>query len=139
MKRVELSGWNEVEDVRRLVTCVPKLVWLDVGKRTNGAPVATSSASANLAEWLTVLSPLAELTTLHGVRLLYEVSATDTTSAVSLSERSRLRKNGEIASTLVWKSAKLRRVDHWEEGAGKVVVLVRDGEKARYEVRTVKV
>ncbi|EKM56288.1 uncharacterized protein PHACADRAFT_253334 [Phanerochaete carnosa HHB-10118-sp] len=138
MKRIELAGWNDVEDVRRLVSCVPKLVWLDVGKRANSAPAAASSAPANLVEWLTVLSPLAELTTFHGVRLFYEVSATDPTSAVSLSERSRLRKNEEIASTLVWKCAKLRRVDHWEEGSGKVVVLVRDGEKAKYEVRRVK-
>lgn len=48
MKRIELAGWNDVEDVRRLVSCVPKLVWLDVGKRTNGAPAAASSAPANL-------------------------------------------------------------------------------------------
>ena len=85
-----------------------------------------------------MLSPLTELTTFHGVRLFYEVSSTDQTSALSLSERSRLRKNEEIASTLVWKCAKLRRVDHWEEGSGKVVILVREGEKAKYEVRRVK-
>ena len=84
------------------------------------------------------MSPMAELTTFHGVRLFYEVSSTDANSPMTLSERSRLRKNEEIASTLVWKCAKLRRVDHWEDGSGKVVVLVRDGEKAKYEVRRVK-
>lgn len=85
-----------------------------------------------------MLSPLNELTTFHGVRLFYEVSSTDPNAAASLSERSRLRKNEEIASNLVWKCAKLRRVDHWEEGSGKVVILIRDGEKVKYEVRRVK-
>lgn len=90
------------------------------------------------AEWTSVLAPLTELTTFHGVRLFYEVSSTDPNGPVTLSERSRLRKNEEIASTLVWKCAKLRRVDHWEEGSGKVVILIRDGVKAKYEVRRVK-
>ena len=90
------------------------------------------------AEWIALLSSLNELTTFHGVRLFYEVSATDPNAPMTLSERSRLRKNEEIASTLVWKCAKLRRVDHWEDGSGKVVILVRDGEKAKYEVRRVK-
>ena len=85
-----------------------------------------------------MLAPMTELTTFHGVRLFYEVSATDPSAAMSLSDRSRLRKNEEIAANLVWKCAKLRRVDHWEEGSGKVVVLVRDGEKAKYEVRRVR-
>lgn len=86
-----------------------------------------------------MLAPLTELTTFHGVRLFYEVSSTDPNAAVSLSERSKLRKNEEIVSTLVWKCAKLRRVDHWEEGSGRVVIIIRDGEKARYEVRRVRV
>ena len=47
-----------------------------------------------------MLSPLNELTTFHGVRLFYEVSSTDPNTAASLSERSRLRKNEEIASKI---------------------------------------
>ena len=81
---------------------------------------------------------MSELTTFHGVRLFYEVTSTDPNAASTLSERSRLRKNEEIASNLVWKCAKLRRVDHWEDGSGKVIILVRDGEKAKYEVRRVR-
>ena len=48
MRRVELAGWNEVDDVKRLVACVPKLTWLDVGKRSGGQAVAASSGPANL-------------------------------------------------------------------------------------------
>ena len=33
VRRLELAGWNEMEDVRRLAECAPGLVWLDLGKR----------------------------------------------------------------------------------------------------------
>ena len=79
------------------------------------------------------------MTTFHGVKLFYEVTAADPSGPLSASERSRQRKNEEVASVLAWKCPKLRRLDHWEEGSGKVVVLVRDGEKVRYETRRVKV
>jgi hypothetical protein len=72
------------------------------------------------------------------VRFFYEVSTTDPSVPLGVSDRSRVRKNDEIASVLAWKCPKLRRLDHWEEGSGKVVVLLRDGEKDRYEVRRVK-
>jgi hypothetical protein len=64
-----------------------------------------------------------------------------------------MRKNDEIAGVLAWKCPKLRRVDYWEEGAGKVVVLLREREqghghgdeggkeregKARWEVRRLR-
>ena len=39
-----------------------------------------------------------------------------------------MRKNDEIAGVLAWNFSKLRRVDYWEEGAGKVVVLLRERE-----------
>lgn len=48
MKRIELAGWNEVEDVKRLVSCVPRLAWLDVGKRANGQSTAAASGPSNL-------------------------------------------------------------------------------------------
>ncbi|GBE89258.1 hypothetical protein SCP_1502660 [Sparassis crispa] len=150
LKRLELAGWNEMDDLRRLVECVPKLTWLDVGKR--GGPGAantpqTTSASkpvtvinTNAVEWATLLSNMPELTTFYGVRFFYEVSALAADpSILSLSDRSRVRKNDEVASVFAWKCPKLRRLDHWEEGSGKVIVLLRDGEKIRYEVRRVKV
>ena len=62
-----------------------------------------------------------------------------------------MQKNDKIASVLAWKCPKLKRVDHWEEGTGKVIVLLRDRDrehghghdeggkereaKARWEVR----
>lgn len=85
-----------------------------------------------------MLANFSELTTFHGVRFFYEVATPDG-AVLSLSDRSRVRKNDEVAAVLAWKCPKLRRVDHWEDGAGKVLVLVRDAEKVRYEVRRIKV
>ncbi|KAJ6491610.1 hypothetical protein C8R47DRAFT_1319411 [Mycena vitilis] len=142
VRRIELVGWSEMEDIRRLAECAPGLVWLDVGKKgaSRGPPVS------NAAEWAQLLAGLPELTTFHGVRFFYEVAATASgaTANLSMADRSRVRKNDEVAGVLAWKCVKLRRVDHWEEGGGKVVVLVRDGEKerggekVRWEVRRVK-
>ncbi|KAJ6560686.1 hypothetical protein B0H10DRAFT_2118982 [Mycena sp. CBHHK59/15] len=145
VRRIELAGWSEMEDIRRLAESVPGLVWLDVG--TKGVAGATSRGPpvSNAAEWATLLAGLPELTTFHGVRFFYEVSAALSTSAnLTMADRSRVRKNDEVAGVLAWKCTKLRRVDHWEVGGGKVVVLVRDGErerggeKVRWEVRRVK-
>ncbi|KAH9948041.1 hypothetical protein B0H21DRAFT_821386 [Amylocystis lapponica] len=139
VRRVELAGWREVEDVRRLAECAPQLVWLDVGKRTGaGAGRIPGAVCANVMEWAAVLARMPELATFHGVRFFYGVSGTDASALLTPSDRSRVRKNDEVAARLAGKCAKLRRVDHWDEGAGKVVVLLRDGEKARYEVRRVK-
>jgi hypothetical protein len=33
IKRVDLAGWSEMEDIRLLADCVPKLTWLNVGQR----------------------------------------------------------------------------------------------------------
>lgn len=85
-----------------------------------------------------MLAGCPELTTFHGVRFFYEVSSTDPTGPLTLSDRSRVRKNEEVASVLAWKCGMLRRLDHWDEGSGRVIVLLRDGEKVRYEIRRVK-
>ncbi|KAJ7125374.1 hypothetical protein C8R44DRAFT_703623 [Mycena epipterygia] len=141
VRRIELAGWSEMEDIKRLAESAPGLVWLDIGKKgaARGPPVS------NAAEWALLLALLPELATFHGVRFFYEVSGTAGTGAnLTMADRSRVRKNDEVAGVLAWKCAKLRRVDHWEEGGGKVVVLVRDGErdrgaeKVRWEVRRVK-
>ncbi|KAM5541883.1 hypothetical protein V8D89_004612 [Ganoderma adspersum] len=164
VRRLELAGWNEMEDVRRLAECVPKLVWLDLGKRGGAGPAvgnthANASTSAagpggsgkqpvhittNFVEWANVLAQMPELTTVHGLRFFYEVASTamqaDGAAPLSLSDRSRVRKNDEVASVLAWKCPKLRRLDHWDEGSGRVIVLIRDAERVRYEVRrTLKV
>lgn len=152
VKRIELAGWNEMEDIRRLVECAPRLSWLDVGKKGSSGGNQSKEkekTAANAVEWATILSTLADLTTFHGVKFFYEVNAHHANGAsaavatnISMADRSRIRKNDEIAPLLAWKCAKLRRVDHWEEGTGKVIVLIRDGEKdkdkVRWEVRRVK-
>ncbi|KAJ6497435.1 hypothetical protein C8R45DRAFT_865233 [Mycena sanguinolenta] len=138
VRRIELAGWTDMEDIRRLAESAPGLVWLDVGKKgaSRGPPVS------NAAEWAQLLAGLPELTTFHGVRFFYEVAATATGAIANLTmaDRSRVRKNDEVAGVLAWKCVKLRRVDHWEEGGGKVIVLLRDGERreVRWEVRRVK-
>lgn len=145
VKRVELSGWNEQEDIRRLIESSPGLTWLDIGKKS-GALAKSSAVVPNTVEWATLLSELPDLMVFHGVRFFYEVSpqaaapsATPMSTNISMTDRSRIRKNDEVASTLAWKCVKLRRLDHWEEGGGKVIVLLKDDEKIRWEVRRVKV
>lgn len=152
VKRIELAGWNEMEDIRKLAEYASGLTWLDIGKKVGVPQVKEKNSGApvnNTVEWASLLSALPDLTTFHGVRFFYEVSpiaaATSTTATstnITMTDRSRIRKNDEIASVLAWKCTKLRRVDHWEEGAGKIVVLVRDGErdkdKVKWEVRRLK-
>ncbi|KAG6860549.1 hypothetical protein C0995_009943 [Termitomyces sp. Mi166 len=158
VRRIELSGYTEMDDLRRLVECAPGLTWLDVGRKGGAHATArerenirTSTGvmtATNTLEWATLLSDLPDLMTFHGVRLFFEASGTAslpgvtaTSTQISLADRSRIRKNDEVAGLLAWKCPKLRRVDHWEEGSGKVVVLVKDHEKekVRWEVRRVKV
>jgi len=191
IRRIELAGWHDMEDIRKLAACVPNLQYLDVGRRLGGAaarahehhqhqnPLAngkTQGVATNMVEWAEVMSAMPELTAMHGVRFFYEVSSaamgtaaaaansatscptTDSfslsfasspsptpsatappilglaktqahqTHTLSMMERSRMRKNDEIAGVLAWKCPKLRRVDYWEEGAGKVIVLLRERE-----------
>ncbi|KAH9932343.1 uncharacterized protein B0H18DRAFT_987658 [Fomitopsis serialis] len=122
--------------------------------------------ATNFTEWASVLAHFPQLATFHGVRFFYEVApaalappsasfvhnsssgvhaatiplapSERTRLPVTPSDRSRMRKNEEVAATFAWKCQKLRRMDHWEEGTGRVVVLLRDGDKARYEVRRVR-
>ncbi|TFK47231.1 hypothetical protein OE88DRAFT_1666587 [Heliocybe sulcata] len=142
LKRLEMSGWTDMEDVKMLADCVPNLTWLDIGKKM--APPAAGrsiranlSANANAAEWAAILCNLPELTTFHGAKFFYEVSAEQ--HPLGVSDRSRVRKNDEIASVLAWKCPKLRRVDHWDENSGKVIVLSKDGDKVRWEGRRMRV
>ncbi|KAJ3974337.1 hypothetical protein EV361DRAFT_895217 [Lentinula raphanica] len=185
VKRIELTSWNEMDDIRRLIDSVPRLSWLDLGKKGYGRPVnngrsstgispggkhSSSSTSytptVNVNEWATLLSAAPELTTFHGIRFFYEISPQAQTSLATSSssgnntmmnsvssgsgfglstDRSRIRKNDETASVLAWRCPRLRRVDHWEDGGGKVIVIVKDGEgkekdkgAPRWEVRRIK-
>ncbi|KIK96443.1 hypothetical protein PAXRUDRAFT_32384 [Paxillus rubicundulus Ve08.2h10] len=157
VKRFELAGWNIIDDIRRLVDCVPKLTWLEVSKRTSearsqpsicrnegsGKAATPGSVATNVTEWATVFAPLAELTTFIGVKFLYEVStltlSTSSPTSLSPSELSRVRKNERVAGVLGNKCPKLRRLDHWEDAEGRVIVLSRDGNEVRWEVKRLKV
>lgn len=138
IKRLELVGYGEFEDIRKLVDRVPKLTWLDVGKKGSMSAHKGPLTISNVVDWANLLEQLPDLTAFHGVPFFYEV-ATGPMSSVSLSDRSRIKKNEEVASVLAWKCPNLRRLDHWEEQAGKVIVLLKDGEKSKWEVRRVKV
>lgn len=46
ISRVELSGWSEMEDLRKLLECVPKLTWLDVGNHGHTLNRATDVYNA---------------------------------------------------------------------------------------------
>ncbi|KAG7097942.1 hypothetical protein E1B28_005253 [Marasmius oreades] len=143
LKRIELVGWSEMEDIKRLVDSAPKLVWLDIGKRNpNPSSSGTTSvgviAHSQVVDWAMLLSGLPDLTTFHGVKFFYEVSSSMGASA-SAADKSRIRKNDESASVLTWKCPKLRRVDCWDEGPSlKVVVLIKEGRDVRWEVRRVR-
>ncbi|KAF8520879.1 hypothetical protein BU17DRAFT_65103 [Hysterangium stoloniferum] len=131
LKRVDLLAYDDIEDVRKLAEVASKLTWLDVGKRSCTPAKASGPASVN--EWAAVLSALPELTTFHGVHFFYEFS-----DASSHSDRSRIKKNDEVASMLAWKCPKLKRVDYWDN-SGKVVILGKEGERLKWEVRRAKV
>ncbi|KZT66597.1 hypothetical protein DAEQUDRAFT_730009 [Daedalea quercina L-15889] len=124
--------------------------------------------ATNFTEWAGALAHFPQLATFHGVRFFYEVApsalvppsaafaphnsssgphggatiplAPSERSRLPLtpSDRSRMRKNEEVAAALAGKCQKLRRLDHWEEGTGRVVILAREGDKVRYEVRRVR-
>jgi hypothetical protein len=45
VSRIELAGWNEMEDLRKLLECVPKLSWLDVGNRGPYGPILNKATN----------------------------------------------------------------------------------------------
>ncbi|RPD67251.1 hypothetical protein L227DRAFT_605651 [Lentinus tigrinus ALCF2SS1-6] len=82
----------------------------------SNAKTTANHVVSNFGEWARVLAQMPELTTFHGIRFFYEVACTDSASlALSLSDRSRARKNDEVASVLAWKCPKLRRLDHCDD------------------------
>jgi hypothetical protein len=167
LKRVEMVGWSDMEDVKKLAECVPKVSWLDLGKKlglgaggfsrdfipptSNSNKATNSTINTNVMDWADTLSVLPDLTTFHGIKFFYEVSplamlasssaythSSTSSSHLPASELSRVRKNENIASVLASKCTKLRRVDCWDDTAGKAVVFVREGGDIRLEVRRVK-
>ena len=186
IRRIEMVGWHDMEDVKKLTACIPNVQHLDVGRRLGGATanprhvsstekgVVAAAPATNMVEWAELLATLPDLMSMHGVKFFYEVSSVASTitsptfsinnssgqtpsstsgpnvnrdnipisqpshvskhghphtqMSLSMMERSRMRKNDEIAGVLAWKCKKLRRLDHWDESGGKVIVLLRDHE-----------
>jgi len=130
LKKVEVSTFVEIDDIRKLAEAAPTITWLDVGRKASAPAKAMGPASVN--EWAHVLSALPELIEFHGVQFFYEFSET-----VSHSDRSRIKKNDEVASMLAWKCPKLRRLDHIEN-SGKVVILLKESDRLKWELKRVK-
>jgi len=168
VKRIEMVGWSEIDDIKKLAERVPKISWLDIGKKlgvaaigtpreitsltSNSVKAANNTINTNVVDWANTLSVLSDLTTFHGIKFFYEVSSlalaslapssthahSASSSHLPASELSRVRKNENIATMLASKCPKLRRLDSWDDVAGKVVVFVREGGEVRLEVRKVK-
>ncbi|KIY74110.1 hypothetical protein CYLTODRAFT_364451 [Cylindrobasidium torrendii FP15055 ss-10] len=140
VKRMEMNGWHDMEDIRRIVDAAPRVSWFDAGKKLTGGPAAIQTTANNPVEWANVLSALPDLATFHGVKFFYEASQNVSAQATAgQADRSKVRRNDEVASLLAWKCTKLRRVDHWEDNASKVIVLLREKDGGvKWEARRVK-
>ena len=79
LKCVELIGWNDMDDIRKLSGALPNITHLDVGKRlssnAHGRGAAQAGPVTNFEEWLEVLDILPELRALHGIKFFYEISS----------------------------------------------------------------
>jgi len=82
-----------------------------------------------------------EIATFYGVKLFQQVPivpVNEQEPILGVSDRSKLKKNEETASLLAWRCPKLRRLEHWEDGGSKVIVLLREDGKVKYQVRRTK-
>lgn len=57
VRRLDLLGWNEMEDVKRLLECVLRLAWLDLGKRFGASNVAVCGDAAPSSRALYMAHP----------------------------------------------------------------------------------
>ena len=53
---------------------------------------------------------------------------------ISESDRTKCVDNNRVASTLAQKCPELRRLQHWDDGGTKVIVLVRGDPECKYKV-----
>lgn len=76
IRRVELLGWHDIDEVKRLIACVPGVQHLDVGRRIGGSGERNGGVvEKNMLEWTDLMTTLPELVSMHGVRFFYEVSS----------------------------------------------------------------
>jgi hypothetical protein len=88
-----------------------------------------------------MLTLVPEITTFYGVKLFQQVPivpVNEKDTILGVSDRSKVKKNEETASVLAWKCPRLRRLEHWEDGGSKVIVLLREDGKVKYQVRRIK-
>ncbi|KAH9477303.1 hypothetical protein JR316_0009507 [Psilocybe cubensis] len=82
IRRVEMLGWHDIDEVKRLVACVPGVQHLDVGRRIGGSGERNGGVvEKNMLEWTDLMTTLPELVSMHGVRFFYEVSSSGSGSA----------------------------------------------------------
>ena len=85
-----------------------------------------------------MLTLVPEITTFYGVKLFQQVPIVPINGnepILGVSDRSEVKRNDENASLLAWKCPKLRRLEHWEDGGSKVIVLLREDGKVKYQIR----
>jgi len=124
-----------MDDLRKLLACVPKLTWLDVGDPRTSEYTPNKGVKAYKEDvWATLLQLVPEIATFFGIKLFHPVPSV----IVTESDRSKKKKNQEIASRLASKCKKLRRLDHWEDGRSKVIILSREDGGEKYRVRLMR-
>lgn len=71
--------------------------------------------------------------TFFGVKLFRQIPDIPVDD-MGASDRSKAKRNAEIASNLARQCLKLRRLQHWEDGGSKIIVLLRRDPERRYKV-----
>ena len=88
IRRIKLSGWHDMEHIRKLAVCVCLIfntsMWdvdLAAAQRVNkhhhqpnGTAAAKQGVATNVIEWAKPMSTMPESRAVHGVRFFYEVS-----------------------------------------------------------------
>jgi hypothetical protein len=67
IRKIELAGWNGMEEVKKLAECVPKLSCLDLGKREGSANLGGHSSKAGSMIHSNVVSLSGYVFAQHGI------------------------------------------------------------------------
>ena len=79
-----------------------------------------------------MLELVPDIETFFGVKLFQQIPDIPV-DKMSQSDRSKSNGNGETASTLAQKCRKLKRLEHWEDGGSKIIVLLRGDPEHKYK------
>jgi len=75
--------------------------------------------------------------TFYGVKFFQQIPDIPA-DTMSQSDRSKSNENAKTASTLAQKCRKLKRLEHWEDGGSKIVVLLREDSGPKYKIVHIK-